>query len=112
MAVFGWSVYNGATYYIDVFGKRFEKELEQLKNDVSKWQSSPSALGDDIPPFTPQPRADGVNEFDQIPMLDGDNKVIALSGSEDGGGEQQLRERKRTPIPEGDAHVITEIQNE
>ncbi|PUU74499.1 hypothetical protein B9Z19DRAFT_1092689 [Tuber borchii] len=36
-----WSIYNGATYYIDVFGKRFQNELEQLKKDVAKWQSSP-----------------------------------------------------------------------
>lgn len=36
--VFSWSIYNGATYYIDVFGKRFQKELEQLRKDVSKWQ--------------------------------------------------------------------------
>ncbi|EFW14349.1 hypothetical protein D8B26_008211 [Coccidioides posadasii str. Silveira] len=38
--VFSWSIYNGATYYIDVFGKRFQNELEQLKKDVSKWQPS------------------------------------------------------------------------
>ncbi|KAI9849599.1 MAG: hypothetical protein M1837_002724 [Sclerophora amabilis] len=41
--VFSWSVYNGATFYIDVFGKRFQNELEQLKKDVVKWQSSPPA---------------------------------------------------------------------
>jgi hypothetical protein len=41
VVVFIWSIYNGATYYIDVFGKRFQKELEQLKKDVAKWQSSP-----------------------------------------------------------------------
>ncbi|KAI5847510.1 hypothetical protein BZA05DRAFT_426577 [Tricharina praecox] len=35
------SVYNGATYYIDVFGKRFQKELEQLRKDAAKWQNSP-----------------------------------------------------------------------
>ncbi|KAI1978415.1 hypothetical protein LOZ51_000118 [Ophidiomyces ophidiicola] len=39
--VFVWSIYNGATYYIDVFGKRFQNELEQLKRDVSKWQATP-----------------------------------------------------------------------
>lgn len=39
--VFIWSIYNGATYYIDVFGTRFQKELEQLRKDVAKWQSSP-----------------------------------------------------------------------
>ncbi|KAL0639101.1 hypothetical protein Q9L58_001784 [Maublancomyces gigas] len=36
-----WSVYNGATYYIDVFGTRFQKELEQLKKDVARWQEMP-----------------------------------------------------------------------
>lgn len=38
--VFAWSIYNGATYYIDIFGRRFEKELDQLRKDVLKWQSS------------------------------------------------------------------------
>lgn len=42
--VFFWSIYNGATFYIDVFGKRFEKELEQLRKDVAKFQPSPEAL--------------------------------------------------------------------
>jgi hypothetical protein len=39
--VFIWSSYNGANYYIEVFGKRFQKELEALKKDVAKWQNSP-----------------------------------------------------------------------
>ena len=39
LSLFSWSIYNGATYYIDVFGTRFQKELEQLKKDVAKWQS-------------------------------------------------------------------------
>ena len=44
--VFAWSIYNGATYYIDVFGNRFQNELEQLRKDVAKWQL-PTAFGDD-----------------------------------------------------------------
>lgn len=44
IVIFCWSIYNGATYYIDVYGKRFENELEQLKRDVSKWQSSPEGI--------------------------------------------------------------------
>ncbi|KAI1173704.1 hypothetical protein F4777DRAFT_426925 [Nemania sp. FL0916] len=44
MFVFTWSVYNGATYYIDVFGKRFQKELEAMKAEVAKWQSSPDLM--------------------------------------------------------------------
>jgi hypothetical protein len=44
MFVFTWSVYNGSTYYIDVFGKRFQKELEAMKAEVAKWQSSPDLM--------------------------------------------------------------------
>ena len=92
LVLFGWSVYNGATYYIDVFGKRFQKELEQLREDVSKLQSSP-ALVDDTALLTPQARPPSVNEFDQIPLLDSDNKPIVSTDS-DGGGQHELRERK------------------
>jgi len=44
MVVFSWSVWNGANYYMDIFGKRFQKELEQMKRDVAKWQNSPGAM--------------------------------------------------------------------
>lgn len=44
MVVFTWSVYNGSTYYIDVFGKRFQKELESMKAEVTKWQNSAEML--------------------------------------------------------------------
>jgi hypothetical protein len=43
--VFTWSVWNGATYYIDVFGVRFQRELEALKKDVAKWQNTPELQG-------------------------------------------------------------------
>lgn len=89
-AVFIWSIYNGATYYIDVFGKRFQKELEQLKKDVAKWQTSPSVVtSPEIMPKTPgedgsnaslaQAMVDGAayededkrrSSFDRFPMLD------------------------------------------
>ncbi|CAK7264108.1 hypothetical protein SEPCBS57363_000903 [Sporothrix epigloea] len=46
MSVFIWSIYNGATYYIDVFGKRFQKELEAMKQEVAKWQLAESVPGD------------------------------------------------------------------
>ena len=89
LSLFVWSVYNGATYYIDVFGTRFQKELEQMKKDVAKWQTSPDAFSS--PLMTPkagngsitpqqQPDSDGNrgehghnrrgNSIDQIPMLD------------------------------------------
>ena len=56
--VFAYSVWNGATYYIDIFGLRFQKELEQLKKDVAKWQEqkTPELAGMNVaasPLFTP-----------------------------------------------------------
>src|SRR3569833_144864 len=53
MLVFTWSIYNGATYYIDVFGKRFQKELEAMKAEVAKWQSTPDPAGLVSPSLTP-----------------------------------------------------------
>jgi len=52
MIVFCWSIYNGATFYIDVFGKRFQNELEKMKAEVQKWQNSPD--GANSPLITPK----------------------------------------------------------
>lgn len=37
--VFIWAGYNGATYYIEVFGKRFEKEVNKLKQEINDLQA-------------------------------------------------------------------------
>ncbi|KAG5930680.1 hypothetical protein E4U42_000020 [Claviceps africana] len=42
--LFAWSIYNGSTYYIDVFGKRFQNELEAMKAEVLKWQTQPELI--------------------------------------------------------------------
>ena len=114
--VFGWSVYNGATYYIDVFGKRFQNELEQLKKDVAKWQNSPdmasplltprvelagSLLGSTTPQMPSVMTPGGIDDvmtnhkrsssFDQIPLLDG--KTEGATGSNSGVADM-VRERK------------------
>ncbi|KAH8638332.1 f-box protein [Alternaria alternata] len=80
--VFIWSVYNGATYYIDVFGNRFQKELEQLKADMARWQASPEG---GFTPFTPM---EGGNEkqLGYIPPLEGSTSVKPVDG--------ETRERK------------------
>lgn len=106
LSVFVWSIYNGATYYIDVFGKRFQNELEQLRKDVAKWQSSPDLATSplltpriDDGSMTPQPLSTPAAEamdrafngngngteghkrgtsFDNIPMLD--SRIAESSG--------------------------------
>ncbi|KAK7425434.1 hypothetical protein QQZ08_008113 [Neonectria magnoliae] len=59
VGVFIWSIYNGATYYIDVFGTRFQKELEAMKAEVMKWQNSPDTMPHS-PPLNSRP--DETNE--------------------------------------------------
>ena len=105
--LFTWSIYNGATYYIDVFGKRFQKELEAMKKDVAKWQASPEAFYS--PPMTPKANEDGAplqlsksmeaetnhhnsrGSIDQIPLLDAHTDVSTGTHSKENG---ELRERK------------------
>lgn len=41
MVVFTWATYNGATFYIDVFGRRMERELDAIKRDIARWQTMP-----------------------------------------------------------------------
>ncbi|RKF60437.1 putative membrane protein [Erysiphe neolycopersici] len=96
MAVFCWSVYNGATYYIDVFGKRFQSELEAMKLEVQKWQNSPqtnTAMGSksSIKQLSGENIKDNNHQIlDKIPLLSGGNttgRTEIASGS-------SMRERK------------------
>jgi hypothetical protein len=107
MSVFVWSIYNGATFYIDVYSKKFQIELEQLKKDVSKWQTSPDTSTS--PRLTPKAEDDAVTShpqsigdaldlgvygrsksIDHIPMLDSKR---ALSTGSDKADEDAVRER-------------------
>ncbi|KAL3477497.1 hypothetical protein BJX99DRAFT_225996 [Aspergillus californicus] len=93
--LFVLSIHNGATYYIDVFGKRFQKELEELKKDVARWQSTPEGA---ISPTTPgvgttpadvgkqseNPSPESTNSdkssFEKIPLLDSTGVSTAIEG--------------------------------
>ena len=110
MLVFAWSVYNGSTYYIDVFGKRFQKELEAMKAEVAKWQDSPGGPGL-TPGLTPggeehSEREKGLGEkrsssVDDIPLLV-DEKVVQVSKATgvdlEGGARDVARERKAVEV--------------
>ena len=80
--VFVWSVYNGATYYIDVFGNRFQKELEALKKDVARWQASPEA---GMTPFSPN-EGGTEKQLGYTPSHEGSSAIQPASG--------EVRERK------------------
>ncbi|KAK5126622.1 hypothetical protein LTR85_009556 [Meristemomyces frigidus] len=47
LGMFAWAGWNGATYYIDAYGRRFEKELERLKGEVARMAKSPEIRGED-----------------------------------------------------------------
>lgn len=53
MLVFSWASWNGANYYIEVFGKRMEKELDQLRKEVARMSKSPDLTGQDGLTFSP-----------------------------------------------------------
>jgi len=42
-----WASWNGATFYIDVFGRRMEKELDHLRKEVARMSKSPDISGQD-----------------------------------------------------------------
>jgi hypothetical protein len=95
-ALFIWSIHNGATYYIDIFGKRFQKELEELKKDVARWQASPAGMTSPTLPILNNPSSAGAgvlndspsahkecdkSSLDQIPPLDASAVSTAIDGS-------------------------------
>ncbi|KAF5101781.1 hypothetical protein D0Z00_000643 [Geotrichum galactomycetum] len=41
--IFFWASLNGATYYIDIFGKRFQKQLLELQAEVADWKDKDEA---------------------------------------------------------------------
>lgn len=54
MVVFTWASWNGATYYIDVFGRRMEKEFNKLKEEVARMSKSPDMDGFASPVGSPE----------------------------------------------------------
>ncbi|TGO78926.1 hypothetical protein BELL_0049g00080 [Botrytis elliptica] len=103
MAVFCWSVYNGANYYIEVFGKRFQNELEEMKREVQKWHNTPELMTS--PLMTPRseggemlstngetkrPDHPRSTSLDKIPLL---NDQGGSSGI-DGGAKDVVKARK------------------
>ncbi|KAI3407142.2 hypothetical protein KGF56_000044 [Candida oxycetoniae] len=66
-SIFIWASYNGATWYIDVFGKRLEKEVDKLKLEVGKLQQENEKLQ-----YSPVYRPQAVN--DDVKFVDLNNE--------------------------------------
>lgn len=81
-AIFTISIHSGATYYISFFGKRYLKELEQLKKDMARLQMSPE-IGAKTPLATPGPGLDGEGQASYLSLgvamgADGGAKDVAV----------------------------------
>lgn len=88
MVVFVWSVYNGSTYYIDVFGKRFQRELESLRSEVAKWQSSsdlPGAGEAQSPLLTPVPAPDAGDDNNSKRLAEEEGGAAATDDDDEDG---------------------------
>jgi len=93
MVVFTWSIYNGSTFYIDVFGKRFQKELESLKAEVAQWQANPELLLTS-PLMTPQPDANGSKQLGAIGEVKLGDPVTRSSGRDRGSIDKKASEQQ------------------
>ena len=109
MVVFTWSIYNGATFYIDIFsGIKFQKELERLKKDIANWQASPNVLTSpnldaDVPERSNHDKsksASDIDGVDMIPLLDGGAQSVA-SGNDHGyfAEKNEAKGRKQSADP-------------
>ncbi|KAK3325749.1 hypothetical protein B0H66DRAFT_573549 [Apodospora peruviana] len=114
IGVFAWSVYNGSTYYIDVFGKRFQKELEAMKAEVAKWQTSPDMGSPLLGPTHPSTSSGGgpgdaaagrvlqddvassVGSVDNIPLLNDEapSGVRSTGADVEDGGARDIASRR------------------
>ena len=54
---------------MDVFGKKFQNELEQMKKDVAKWQNSPNETFIS-PPLAPDEGLQMKKGVESIPLLE------------------------------------------
>ncbi|ESK93612.1 integral to membrane protein [Moniliophthora roreri MCA 2997] len=63
--IFGVSVWNGGGYYIEVFGRKFERELEQLRKELAEASSRSSVSGRSSPTASD----DGLSSLDSSPTL-------------------------------------------
>lgn len=94
-AVALWSVYNGATFYIDVFGMRFQRELEQLKKEAVKWQTLAQEMETKSAANTPLPTP----STEEVPMVGG-IKAPHMKGRLGTSGvelsKEEVKERSRT----------------
>ena len=81
---------------MDVFGKQFQNELEQMKKDVAKWQNSPDGGSIASPPLAPEVSGPQIQKgLESIPLLQEEGTETRSTAVEvDEVAEAKLTERK------------------
>ncbi|KAK9331342.1 hypothetical protein V1520DRAFT_337980 [Lipomyces starkeyi] len=93
--IFMVASYNGATYYIDVFGRRFQKELGKLQSDVATWQNSST------PPSPVASPQNGVSVAKADRHAAADDDVDAIDLTDDKENDRPLSSLKPTTSAPG-----------
>ncbi|PPJ52605.1 hypothetical protein CBER1_11049 [Cercospora berteroae] len=86
MLVFSWASWNGANFYIEVFGKRMEKELDQLRKEVARMSKSPDITGQDGLAFSPMASPAGPTGSNQMGGGVGSSSALDLGPPADAQG--------------------------
>ncbi|KAL1411025.1 hypothetical protein Q8F55_001970 [Vanrija albida] len=74
--IFSSSIWNGATFYVEVFGRKFERELERLRKEMDALTASNSSSTGNPTPSNPG-----------TPYLDSPLHTGSLAGSANGGDD-------------------------
>ncbi|KAL0580891.1 hypothetical protein V5O48_001084 [Marasmius crinis-equi] len=79
IAIFSVSVWNGGGYYIEVFGRKFERELEALRKELaeSSRSSTGSTSGRSSPTLSRVPSDDGLSSLESSPTISHQNLPAA-----------------------------------
>jgi len=59
------SVWNGASYYLEVWGRRFERELDALKREIEATQRASAAADESAPGTRPVSEKGSDNEEEE-----------------------------------------------
>ncbi|KAK0949168.1 hypothetical protein LTR91_026673 [Friedmanniomyces endolithicus] len=110
MAFFTWASWNGATYYIDVFGKRMEKELEMLRKEVARMAKSPEIAAQMSPFASPAGPAgmDGTGGQQGGAGGGGRTSALDLGGPAMNRAVEEMEKREHTRQSSNDSEIWAE----
>ncbi|KAK9459591.1 uncharacterized protein V1516DRAFT_680323 [Lipomyces oligophaga] len=95
-SIFMIASYNGATYYIDVFGRRFQSELGKLQSDVATWHNSSSPPSPLVTPESTSMASADDDDVDVITLQSADPDISNSAQSTSDRKTEKPTEIKKT----------------